>query len=547
MAESLNGAVYLRNVAEKKYIYFSPHIESMTGYEAKEFTPEFWKNKVEQYTILNTSTGIDQTKEAFAAAFRRGILESWNADFRFQRKDGEWIWLNDQSVPFKKNGILYSIGMLTEITARKKSESMLQDSAYKLSKVSQFLLKLMSDGHHSLENDVKQGAELVSFLFEFSSLVVGVKSPIGKNAPVQMISYPVESGSFSPEEWLFIESEIEKRTQDTVINTSSNQPSSGIPQAWKNSARRSLYINDEELGCVLIRLKDVQSVASPEAQKQLELVFELFTILLKKNRDFQLKTSLLRHETHRQKYEALGMMAEGICHEYNNLFQGILWNVDFLMEATTDEERESAGKGIRDSLLTASETTKKMQLFAGSRQKKMENLLINNFWEEEVAALKNEFSGKTTVRLSNLLEKEQVVIHCVRFELYQVLIALVSNADESMLAGTTEHPTIELEVGIKELPKEELFYPPQTEEIPEGPYLYFSCKDQGVGISKDKLEKVFDPFYTTKFMGRGMGLSFVLGFVRTHRGCLKIQSVVNQGTTVELFLPVINSSQENNQ
>jgi CheY-like chemotaxis protein len=75
------------------------------------------------------------------------------------------------------------------------------------------------------------------------------------------------------------------------------------------------------------------------------------------------------------------------------------------------------------------------------------------------------------------------------------------------------------------------------EPLPEGVYTFFEVSDTGCGMDAETIEKIFDPFYTTKFMGRGLGMSAVLGIVCGHKGALKLHSEVGKGTTFRVLFP----------
>ena len=80
------------------------------------------------------------------------------------------------------------------------------------------------------------------------------------------------------------------------------------------------------------------------------------------------------------------------------------------------------------------------------------------------------------------------------------------------------------------------------ERLPEGPYVSLAVEDAGPGIGAETLDRVFEPFFTTKFTGRGLGLAVVLGIVRRHEGCIRIESRLGEGTRFEILLPVSDGS-----
>jgi CheY-like chemotaxis protein len=119
-------------------------------------------------------------------------------------------------------------------------------------------------------------------------------------------------------------------------------------------------------------------------------------------------------------------------------------------------------------------------------------------------------------------------------QLRQVVEDLVANAGEA-LGG--EHGKVTLACGVVNADRAFLAESYLADDVPEGEYAYVEVRDTGCGIDPEKLEKIFDPFYTTKFPGRGLGLAAVLGVVRSHRGALKVRSDPERGTSFQALFP----------
>jgi CheY-like chemotaxis protein len=96
---------------------------------------------------------------------------------------------------------------------------------------------------------------------------------------------------------------------------------------------------------------------------------------------------------------------------------------------------------------------------------------------------------------------------------------------------------IDIKTGIERLNRHFLSSCYLDDKLPEGNYVYLEIRDQGCGMPQDVLIRVFDPFFSTKFPGRGLGLAAVLGIVRGHRGTMKVSSEVNRGSVFRVFLP----------
>jgi CheY-like chemotaxis protein len=117
-------------------------------------------------------------------------------------------------------------------------------------------------------------------------------------------------------------------------------------------------------------------------------------------------------------------------------------------------------------------------------------------------------------------------------QLRQAVLNLVTNASEA--AATT----VRVSLALRDLSVDEIYTCELDATMPPGRYVALTIDDNGSGIGADTRPRVFDPFFSTKFSGRGLGLAVVQGIARTHRGDVSIQSQVGAGTTFTVFLPI---------
>lgn len=118
-------------------------------------------------------------------------------------------------------------------------------------------------------------------------------------------------------------------------------------------------------------------------------------------------------------------------------------------------------------------------------------------------------------------------------EVQDVLRHLVLNASEAMGTGGT----IDISVDECELSGDESGMAPADKKMDPGTYVRVRVSDTGPGMAPEVAQRAFDPFFSTKFQGRGMGLAVVLGIMRGHKGAVRRQTAQNAGTCVELFFP----------
>ena len=236
----------------------------------------------------------------------------------------------------------------------------------------------------------------------------------------------------------------------------------------------------------------------------------------------------LTHQT-----ESVNALAGGMAHSINNLLTTILGNTQFALQTLSPsspacpmlEEISCASQRVAD-------LCNKLLRYAGNGQFQMEPLCLNAFIEE--LRPMQESNIPTTVSLHYLLSDSLPRISADRTELQQVIDGLVANATEAIgdLVGT-----IIIATGVIPCKRRYLHDAWLGNEVSEGEYVYLEVRDTGSGMNHETLKRIFDPFYSTKFMGRGLGLAAILGIVRTHRGAIKVHSQIGKGTTIRILLP----------
>lgn len=223
------------------------------------------------------------------------------------------------------------------------------------------------------------------------------------------------------------------------------------------------------------------------------------------------------------KMESLGRLAGGVAHDFNNLLTIILTNLEMAQEGTLDEDQRESLRDAQTASLRAAELTS--QLLAYSRCEVIEREqvdLVEVFGQ--MRRLVPPLIG-STIQTHWKIEPARALVLAEAGRLQQVLMNLVANARDSMPGGGNLF--LELSRG-------------------EGGYA-MRIRDEGCGIRGEDLHRVMDPFYTTKPVGKGtgLGLSIVFGVVQQFSGRVQIQSELDQGTRVEVWLPDLSSSSTN--
>jgi signal transduction histidine kinase/PAS domain-containing protein len=234
-----------------------------------------------------------------------------------------------------------------------------------------------------------------------------------------------------------------------------------------------------------------------------------------------------------QKLESLGVLAGGIAHDFNNLLTAILGNASLLRAEVS--EVEGAAQSV-DQIETASrraaELCRQMLAYAGRGRFALQLIDLNDLLRDMQAPL--EVTIPKAARLELTLAPSLPAVSADEAQLRQLVMNVVFNASEALDAGAG---TITLSTSAAERSAEELSKTVFSPQLPSGLYVSLTIADTGHGMTPDTVARIFDPFFSTRFTGRGLGLSAVVGIVRAHHGALRVVSEVGEGSTFELLLP----------
>jgi PAS domain S-box-containing protein len=235
-----------------------------------------------------------------------------------------------------------------------------------------------------------------------------------------------------------------------------------------------------------------------------------------------------------QKMESLGLLAGGIAHDFNNLLVGILGNADLALdEVDPAGEAHRSMWGIITAARRAAELCRQMLAYSGKGRFIVQPVNLNHLVEEMAQLLVSSISKKA--RLKYNFCSDLPCIEADSTQIRQVVMNLIVNASEAL---EEREGTIEISTGVVDCSREELDGMYLGETLDDGNYVYLCVKDNGCGMDESTLNRIFDPFFSTKFTGRGLGLAAALGIVRGHQGAIRIDSRPGQGTRVEMFFPV---------
>lgn len=234
-----------------------------------------------------------------------------------------------------------------------------------------------------------------------------------------------------------------------------------------------------------------------------------------------------------QKLESLGILAGGIAHDFNNLLMGVLGNANLAhLEASEDSSVKKRLGEIETAARRAAELCGQMLAYSGKGAFMLEPIDVRQLIEEMGHLLEASISKKAELVLD--LEAGLPLFKGDRSQIRQVILNLLTNASEA-LGDTGGRVTIR--TGRAEYDDKALRRTFLGDERREGSYVYLEIVDDGCGMDRETRERMFDPFFSTKFTGRGLGLAATLGIVRGHGGTVEVDSELGEGTRFRILFP----------
>jgi PAS domain S-box-containing protein len=241
-----------------------------------------------------------------------------------------------------------------------------------------------------------------------------------------------------------------------------------------------------------------------------------------------------------QKLEAIGTLAGGIAHDFNNILAAILGYTEMALD---DVPEDSSPRHDLEQVLAATYRAKDLvkQILAFSRQgetRERRPIAIVPIVKEALKLLRSTLP--TTIELRQDISDESGSVMGDPTQLHQVLLNLCTNAAHAMRGSCG---VLEVTLGGVEFDANSAG---SFEDLKPGSYVKLAVSDTGHGMDSATLERIFDPYFTTKRTseGSGLGLAVVHGIVKRHEGCVFVRSEPGKGTVFELFFPGIDAGME---
>ena len=234
-----------------------------------------------------------------------------------------------------------------------------------------------------------------------------------------------------------------------------------------------------------------------------------------------------------QKLESLGVLAGGIAHDFNNILMAVIGHCELAQRRVAkDSPARPNFEQIKLAAAKAADLANQMLAYSGKGKFNVKPLNLNVLILEMEKMLGVSISKKAVISFD--LHDSLPTIEADPTQMRQVIMNLVINASEAI---GPKNGVISITTGTQFCDNNYLSETWLDENLPAGHYVFMEIADNGCGISQKDISRIFEPFYSTKFSGRGLGMAAVLGIVRGHKGAIKVYSEPQMGSTFKVLVP----------
>lgn len=251
-----------------------------------------------------------------------------------------------------------------------------------------------------------------------------------------------------------------------------------------------------------------------------------------RNQTEQEKAKLQEQLAQAQKLEGIGQLAGGIAHDFNNLLSPILGYTEMLQDSLAkSDKRYEWTENVRIAADRSKDLVRQLLIFSRKQASTMQIVDINEVIRRFQKILQRTL--RENIDLTYALDESPLMIWSDSGQVEQIIMNLSVNAQDAMPQGG------KLTIGTKPVILDQAFTQAKPDLKP-GPHVLFQVQDTGSGIDQATMEHIFEPFFSTKEVGKGtgLGLATVYGIVKDHKGCIQVSSEPGQGTVFQIYFPV---------
>jgi PAS domain S-box-containing protein len=481
--------VYIQN-GQAGYTQHSPACAVITGYTPEEFAAD-------PYLWIDIVVEEDRAKLQDWVSYLHQGRDPGYIEHRIRRKDGRVIWVRD--TPVLKYGpardLISYDGLIQDITERKLAEEALRDSEARFKQ----LFDNMADGV-AIYQAVDDGLD---FVF------------VDLNRQAQLFS---------------------KISLEEAVGQRVTQAFPAVEQFGLLDVFRRVYRTGKPEEHPLTLYKDgriVEWVENYVFKLPSGLIVALYADTSEKHKARMVKEQLQEQLAQAQKMEAIGILAGGISHDFNNLLQAITgYTQIMLLDKNENDPDYSSLEAIQNAGNRAAELVRQLLLFSRKADTTRRPVQLNQEIEQARRILERTIPKMIDFEVHPGGRLWTVNADPVQIE--RILLNLGTNAADAMPDGGT------LTIETKNILLDGEYALTHLGAKP-GPYVLLSVSDTGQGMDDETIGKIFDPFFTTKGIGQGtgLGLASVYGIVTSHDGYINCYSEIGRGTTFKIYLPAI--------
>ncbi len=238
-----------------------------------------------------------------------------------------------------------------------------------------------------------------------------------------------------------------------------------------------------------------------------------------------------------QKMEAIGTLAGGIAHDFNNILSAVIGYTELsAREAEKGTDLHTNLSRVLEAGNRARDLVKQILTLSRRGEAEFSPVPIVPLVKEVLKMLRSTFPAYIEVN-ENILTREQPIVVADPTQIHQVIVNLATNAKHAIDECTKETGVVEVSVQPVRLDEEGCRF---VSNLVPGDYVRITVSDTGMGISEKDVDRIFEPYFTTreKGVGTGLGLSIVHGIVRSHKGGISVESRPGEGSRFHVYLPV---------
>ncbi len=474
--------------SQRGFLFFSPSIESILGYTPFEMynKPTFFRDSIHRQDQARVANALD------------GIVTQGHFDieYRIVDKNGHWRWLSDRAIGLHIQGNEVIIeGLAVDITQRKIAENALSESIREYNDMVAQIPVGIFKYRVKPENEI-EGVYISPRWCDIMNL-----------RKDEVLDHPK-----------MVFELIHPEDRDSMIDAVAHAWNTETLMEWEG---RFIIKNQE-------RFMKIQSIPQKNESGDTLWTGIQYDITREKNLENQNRLQQI------SKTKSLNIMAGAIAHKFNNLLNAVMGNLELLLE----DEKSTLAKASLSAALHASqqaaEVSRMMLIYLGHNTGQTEPLNLSAVCDQSLINITPFLQNN--VRLSAELTSPGPVVKANAYQIQQILTHLITNAREAM----GDHEGL-IRLCIKTVSHDAI---PSSHRFPldwqhaDVAYACLEVSDNGCGIPEEDIDKLFDPFFTSKFTGRGLGLSVVLGLVKAYQGAVAVESTPGQGSVFRVFIPV---------